>query len=329
MVTLPPEHDVPPPPGVEAVEPAAGVNGFIVDEPEFREIVSEAVDALPKKYGDALEDVGILVEDRHDPDDRFGQYEGSTPRTRAAALNPMYLWVRGTRTGFATKNFGPDLITLYRLTICEHGRTRDEVVEQATATLLHEIGHYFGMSEEDLRRHAAGTRRRAAEMIANFKPEPDEPSDERQHGMPDWMRDALASRRDSMMWRASWGPHMSTAFDVPGGPLYAIDDGKTHAIIGRLVGWSANGGRYCVVGRMRLTELLSEVQDNSSVADVFTHAHSIWLIDDTGADVYREVHYQQVSDVPPAFFEGDPHLMKAEELPGSMARDLEPDPSES
>jgi predicted Zn-dependent protease with MMP-like domain len=324
-----PEDEDAPPPGVDEAAPTTGGEGFVMGEPEFREIISEAVDALPEEYGDAIKDVGVLVEDRHDPDDRFGQYQGSTPRSRAADLNPIYLTVRGTPTGFETKDYGPDLITLYRLTICEHCRTRDEVVEQTTATLLHEIGHFFGMSEEDLRRHEAGTHRRAAKMIANFKPEPDEPGHERQHGMPDWMRDALASRRDSMMWRETWGPHMSTAFDLPGGPLYAVDDGKTHAIVGRLVGWSANGGHYCLVGRTKLAKLLSEVQDRRPVEDVFEHAHAIWLIDDTGDDVYREAPYHHSSDVPAAYFSAEPHVMAADELPEMMARDLEPDPSES
>ena len=85
--------------------------GFDVPLDDFKQLVSEAVDSLPPAFGKAMTNVAIVVEEEHDPADRFGQYQGhplAAPRYRTWLLHP-------------------DKITIYRKTICEHCHSRDEV----------------------------------------------------------------------------------------------------------------------------------------------------------------------------------------------------------
>ncbi len=68
------------------------------------------------------------------PGTLFGLYTG-TPLTERGSSYGMVL---------------PDKITLYRGSIEESCRTRPQVQEQIRTTLMHEIGHHFGLSEDDL-----------------------------------------------------------------------------------------------------------------------------------------------------------------------------------
>jgi predicted Zn-dependent protease with MMP-like domain len=44
----------------------------------------------------------------------------------------------------------PDRITIFRQAICAHCRTEDEVVEQVRRTVIHEVGHHFGIDDDRL-----------------------------------------------------------------------------------------------------------------------------------------------------------------------------------
>lgn len=114
----------------------------------FRELVQEAIDQLPRRFARAIQNVAIVVEDKpsdellddQDIDDDgtlFGLYEG-TPLTE--------------RSGYG--NTLPDQITLFQGPIedaCEDDE--DEIFIEIGYTLIHELGHYFGMSEEDIAPH--------------------------------------------------------------------------------------------------------------------------------------------------------------------------------
>ena len=97
--------------------------------------MSEAVDSLPPAFGKAMTNVAIVVEEEHDPADRFGQYQGhplAVPRYRTWLLHP-------------------DKITIYRKTICEHCHSRDEVTAMVYRVVIHEIAHHFGIDDPRLR----------------------------------------------------------------------------------------------------------------------------------------------------------------------------------
>jgi predicted Zn-dependent protease with MMP-like domain len=101
----------------------------------FDELVSDALDQIPPELTAAIDNVVVLVEGRHpDEPDLLGLYEG------------IALTERDSSYGGAL----PDAITIYRdalLDICE---TEDDVVEEVTVTVVHEIAHHFGIDDDRL-----------------------------------------------------------------------------------------------------------------------------------------------------------------------------------
>jgi predicted Zn-dependent protease with MMP-like domain len=105
----------------------------------FEELVADALDQVPADLMALLDNVVVLVEDRNpDEPDLLGLYEGYA------------LTERGWDYGGAL----PDRIMIYRVAICEMCEDEDEVVEEVTVTVVHEIAHHFGIDEERL--HALG-----------------------------------------------------------------------------------------------------------------------------------------------------------------------------
>jgi predicted Zn-dependent protease with MMP-like domain len=113
---------------------------------EFHGLVRQAVHDLPPEIKRALENVAILVEDwpgRYDLEEAglqgrhslFGLYKGIPLPEREGGLPPL-----------------PDTITLFRRPIESACAYREEVAREIRVTLLHEVGHYLGMDEDDLER---------------------------------------------------------------------------------------------------------------------------------------------------------------------------------
>jgi len=120
------------PPGPSGGLASPGV--ISVSSERFEQMVADALDSLPPDLGRAMDNVAVLVGDKAEGRALFGLYEG-VPLTR-----------RGTYGG-AT----PDRITIYQDTICERCTTEAEVVAQVRKTVIHEIGHHFGISDARLK----------------------------------------------------------------------------------------------------------------------------------------------------------------------------------
>jgi predicted Zn-dependent protease with MMP-like domain len=106
----------------------------------FEELVSEALDEIPPELTKLMDNVAIFVEDEPPADDPdlLGIYEG-------IPLTERDSWYGGSL---------PDRITVYRgptLRICD---TEEDVVEEVHITVVHEVAHHFGISDERL--HALG-----------------------------------------------------------------------------------------------------------------------------------------------------------------------------
>lgn len=105
-------------------------------EPErFEEMVSEALDGLPAELGQLMSNVAVTVEHNPGPPGLLGLYHG-IPLTRRTASYAGVL---------------PDRITIYRRAICAVCRTEAQVVEQVRRTVVHEVGHHFGIGDARLR----------------------------------------------------------------------------------------------------------------------------------------------------------------------------------
>jgi predicted Zn-dependent protease with MMP-like domain len=111
----------------------------------FARLVREALADLPPAFSRHLDNVAVLIADRPSPaklsalglgpdETLFGLYEG-TP-----------LGDRGTGYHLAL----PDRITIYRLPILEACTTTDEMKREIRLTVMHELGHYFGLSDDEL-----------------------------------------------------------------------------------------------------------------------------------------------------------------------------------
>jgi len=113
---------------------------------EFEKLVSKALEELPKKFRDRLENVVVVVED--DPPGEVLRGLGvKSPLHLLGLYQGVPLKHRGIRYG----NVLPDRIVIYQRPIEATARTQGEVIRQIRRTVMHEVGHYFGLAETDLR----------------------------------------------------------------------------------------------------------------------------------------------------------------------------------
>jgi predicted Zn-dependent protease with MMP-like domain len=106
-----------------------------VDPERFEAMVAEALDGLPAELGELMSNVAVTVEHGEGPAGLLGLYRG-IPLTRRT-------------TGYA--GVLPDQITIYRRAICAVSHSDHDVVEQVRRTVVHEVGHHFGIADARLR----------------------------------------------------------------------------------------------------------------------------------------------------------------------------------
>ena len=100
----------------------------------FEEIVARALRSLPPGLQDAVRNVEIAIEEQHPEDpDLFGLYEG-VPLPERGDWNAQL----------------PDRIRIFRRPLVEEFSDPRELEEEIRITVLHELGHYFGLDEDRL-----------------------------------------------------------------------------------------------------------------------------------------------------------------------------------
>lgn len=114
-----------------------------MDRTRFEGIVEEEFERLPDLFRQRLENVRIVVEDQR----------GSRHARRTGMLLGLYEGIPLNRRGndYGVYPVIPDTITLFQDTIESISADDAEVRRQIRMTLIHEIGHYYGMSESDIR----------------------------------------------------------------------------------------------------------------------------------------------------------------------------------
>ena len=112
----------------------------------FRELVGEALDGLPDEWIARLDNVVVVVEEEPSVEDLavMGSDPGN-PEELLGLYHGVPLDDRGT--AYAAL---PDRIVIYRGPILRITESRQQVVETIRETVLHEIGHHFGLEEDDL-----------------------------------------------------------------------------------------------------------------------------------------------------------------------------------
>ncbi len=111
-------------------------------------LVEEALDGLPRRFRERMKNVAVLVR----PQPQRARKGNAPPRRRDAPLIlGEYIGVPQTQRSTFLTSSGPDYIVLYQKNIEAVCRNSSEVREQVRLTLIHELGHYFGMTEDQLR----------------------------------------------------------------------------------------------------------------------------------------------------------------------------------
>jgi predicted Zn-dependent protease with MMP-like domain len=111
----------------------------------FEKLVADAVRLIPRRFRREMDNLAIVVEAEPDaallrdmeiepPDSLYGLYQG-TPL-------PERQWADGNRL--------PDRITIYQHPIEQDAEDDEDARDMIAETLIHEVGHYFGLSEEEI-----------------------------------------------------------------------------------------------------------------------------------------------------------------------------------
>ncbi|HEY6001212.1 MAG TPA: metallopeptidase family protein [bacterium] len=112
---------------------------------EFRRLVSEALTRLPEEFAAAMKNVAVVVEE-----------EPSVEDLESVGLDPEEDDLYGLYHGVPLPERGPDApvlpdrIAIYRLPILWDCETRQQVIDEVRTTVIHELGHYFGLDEDEL-----------------------------------------------------------------------------------------------------------------------------------------------------------------------------------
>jgi predicted Zn-dependent protease with MMP-like domain len=112
---------------------------------KFEQLVAEAITLIPRRFRREMKNIAIIVEDEPSdelldemeidpPDSLYGLYQGTPLPERSATWG----------------NTLPDCVTLFQKPIEEDCEDDDDIRMVIGETLIHEIGHYFGLSEEEI-----------------------------------------------------------------------------------------------------------------------------------------------------------------------------------
>ncbi len=117
-----------------------------ISEQGFEELVAKALDSLPEEFAEMLDNVAVVVEEvpsveelaevgmaPEEADELFGLYQGVALPERDSFYSAL-----------------PDRIVIYRRPILLACTSRRQVVREVRDTVIHELGHYFGMEEEQM-----------------------------------------------------------------------------------------------------------------------------------------------------------------------------------
>jgi predicted Zn-dependent protease with MMP-like domain len=112
---------------------------------QFEQLVADAITLIPKRFRREMKNIAIIVDDEPSaelleemeidpPDSLYGLYQGTPLPERTAGWG----------------NTLPDCVTLFQKPIEEDCDDDDDVRMVIGETLIHEVGHYFGLSEEEI-----------------------------------------------------------------------------------------------------------------------------------------------------------------------------------
>jgi len=118
-----------------------------VTEEEFEELVAEAISSLPKKFKEKMENIVVVIESLPSRE-LLREMKIKSPY----GLLGLYRGIPYPRRGIWYRNVMPDKIIIFKKPIEVRCRNKEEIKESVRRVVVHEIGHYFGLGEADLRK---------------------------------------------------------------------------------------------------------------------------------------------------------------------------------
>lgn len=119
--------------------------------PQFEALVARAMRSLPKTFRDKIKNIAVVVEDWADAD-TLAEMGIEPPDT----LYGLYRGIDLTRRDASYGNVLPDVVTIYQGPIEEDAADEEEMAEIVRETVVHELGHYFGLDDETMHRIEEG-----------------------------------------------------------------------------------------------------------------------------------------------------------------------------
>lgn len=112
---------------------------------QFEQLVEDAVTQIPKKFKKLLDNIAIIVEDNPS-----GDVYKKTGASRFSTILGTYHGVPYKHRGPYYGNIPPDVIVIYQKPIESICLSEKDIKKKIREVVLHEIGHYFGLSEKEL-----------------------------------------------------------------------------------------------------------------------------------------------------------------------------------
>lgn len=116
---------------------------MLIPPREFERLVEEALESLPPRFADLLQNVAVVVEQEPSDEDLELVEEGGE-------LLGLYRGVALTRRTHDMLPHLPDQISIFRGPIMRIALTRREAMLQIRDTVIHELGHYFGLHDHEM-----------------------------------------------------------------------------------------------------------------------------------------------------------------------------------
>ena len=113
---------------------------------KFEQLVEEALASIPKKFNELLQNLAVIIEDR--PSREVLRKMG---KSTLSSILGLYHGVPFRHRGPFYGNLPPDVIVIYQKPIEESCRSEEEIRKRVKEVVFHEIGHYFGLSEKELK----------------------------------------------------------------------------------------------------------------------------------------------------------------------------------
>lgn len=117
-----------------------------MDDKDFEYLVERALEDIPSEFKEKLENVSIVTADWP------SRYQLAKVGGKGFLLG-LYEGVPQTRRGrYGVGGTLPDKITIFKIPILRISRTLEDVIRQVRSTVIHEVGHHFGLSEAEVRK---------------------------------------------------------------------------------------------------------------------------------------------------------------------------------